>query len=571
MTIEREATGMNEAFTRFAKNEKNVEILFNHMNDGLMITNSKREIIIVNPAFERITGYAFNEIKGKNPSILQSGKTPRSTFIDMWESLQTKGSWTGELLNLRKDSSLFWSFITITKVIDADDCYYIGILRDMTARKDHEEKMKHLAYHDVLTALPNRLHFTESLELGLEVAKKTNENLAVLFLDLDRFKKINDSFGHPFGDELLIEMANRMKHVFGEAGVVSRFGGDEFTVSVPHRKKEEVFDLLDKLFDEFRLPFFIRDQSFYMTLSVGISIFPDHGTDVETLLKNADTALFHTKEEGRNNYTIYHSEMNNKTAEELSIEASLLEALAHDQLEVYYQLQVDVEKKKHFGVEALIRWNHPEKGTLSPAVFLPLAEEIGLLADIDEWVLNQALRQGKSWHDQGYNELVISVNISREFFKRKDFIDRVNKALTLSGLEPSCLCLEVTENTAILHVEEIRNKLIALKERGIRVSLDDFGTGYSSLSQLNLFPIDTLKIDQSFVRKTSKENDAIIKLIIALAKSLGVSVICEGVETEEQLTLIRSEGCHQAQGYLFSKPIPSDQCEQMMFELIQST
>ncbi|MFC0561044.1 putative bifunctional diguanylate cyclase/phosphodiesterase [Halalkalibacter alkalisediminis] len=560
---------MYEAFTRFAQNEKNVEILFNHMNDGLMITNSRREIIIVNPAFERITGYVFSEVKGKNPNILQSGKTSRTTFMEMWENLKEHGSWTGELLNLRKNGQPFWSYITITKVenLKEEDSYYIGILRDMTVRKNQEENMKHLAYHDVLTQLPNRIHYTESLELGLQVAKETNEKLAVIFLDFDRFKKVNDSFGHQFGDELLIEMANRIRNVFGEDGFVSRFGGDEFTISVPHSQDEEVTILLEKLFDEFRMPFFIRDQSFYMTLSVGMSIFPEHGTDVETLLKNAGTALFYTKEEGRNNVHVYDPKMNEKTADELSLEASLLEALADDQLEVYYQLQVDVDLNRPFGVEALIRWNHPDRGILSPAVFLPLAEEIGILADLDEWVLNRALMQGQTWYEQGYQNLVISVNISREFFKRRDFIERVNQALTQSGLDPSRLCLEVTENTAILHVEEIRNKLIALKERGIRVSLDDFGTGYSSLSQLNLFPIDTLKIDQSFVRKTSKENDAIIKLIIALAKSLGVSVICEGVETEEQLTLIRNEGCFQAQGYLFSKPVPFDKCEKMMHEL----
>ncbi|GAE33660.1 putative bifunctional diguanylate cyclase/phosphodiesterase [Halalkalibacter akibai] len=561
---------MNEAFTRFAQNKKNVEILFNHMNDGLMITNSRREIVIVNPAFERITGYTMKEVEGKNPNLLQSGNMPRDTYEEMWDCIGSVGSWTGELQNLRKDGSLFWSFITITKVKQnqSEDCYYIGILRDITARKNQEDKLKYYAYHDILTKLPNRMFFTEALQLRLSTAKFNQEKLAILFLDLDRFKKINDSLGHQFGDDLLIQMANRIKTVIGDHGIVSRFGGDEFTVCLPFEEEHQVTTTLEKLTDQFRQPFVIHERAFYMTISIGMSIFPEHGSDVETLLKNADTAMYVTKEEGRDHFSIYEAKMNEKTSEQFSLEVDLVEALAQDQLEVYYQLQVDVDNEKPFGVEALIRWNHPTKGMLSPAEFLNVAEEIGILANIDEWVLKQAINQGKKWHEQGYPNLVISVNISRDFFKKADFLNKVNELLDDSRLNPARLCLEVTENFAVLHVEEIRNKLISLKERGIRVSLDDFGTGYSSLNQLNLFPIDTLKIDQSFVRgNDSKENGAIIKLIIALAKSLGVSVICEGIETAEQLSLIKNEGCDHAQGYLFSKPVPFDKCETMMHAL----
>ncbi|WP_084138930.1 putative bifunctional diguanylate cyclase/phosphodiesterase [Halalkalibacter okhensis] len=561
--------GMNLAIERFSKDQKNIEILFNHMNDGLMITDHKREILVVNPAFERMTGYTTDEVIGKDPNFLQSGKTPRKTYDEMWSHIRSKGSWTGELINKRKGGALFWSYITVTEIKQdyPEETFFIGIMRDMTARKDNEEAMKHLAYHDMLTQLPNRIHFRESLEKALGSASNT-EKVAVLFLDLDRFKKINDSFGHPAGDEVLIEVAKRLKEVVGKNGLVSRFAGDEFTIFVVY--KEEVFlhSLIDSLFEAIQMPILVEGQWFHLTLSMGISLYPEHGRDVDSLLKNADSAMYMKKGEGRNNYCFYEVEMENKSVDSLTLEADLMDALEHEQLEVYYQVQVDLETGKPYGVEALVRWNHPKLGLLPPIGFLPIAEEMGMLAEIDEWVLKKALKQGSLWHEQGFNQLKVSVNISKPFFQKSHFTNIINNALEESKIDPSLLCLEITENMAILQLKEIREKLMALKEKGVCVSLDDFGTGYSSLSQLNFFPIDTLKIDQSFVRgKSTKEKKAIVKLIIAMAQSLGVSVICEGVETEDQLTLIKNKGCTYAQGYFFSKPVASHECEAIIHEL----
>ncbi|MBP3953183.1 EAL domain-containing protein [Bacillus suaedae] len=561
---------MNAAITRFVENEKNVETLFNHMNDGLMMTNTKCEIVAVNPAFERMTGFTMSEVEGQNPHILKSAQTAPDVYEKVYETVLLEGSWTGELLNKRKNGEDFWSDLTITSINDIDgECYFIAIIRDSTERKRQEEKMRELAYHDELTNLPNRLNFKESLQQAIANANRDDRKVAVLFLDVDRFKKINDSYGHDVGDELLIQIGERIQSVISDHGTVSRFGGDEFTICIGNTSDEHANVLISSLFDAFEESSFkIKEHQFFMSVSIGVSYYPEHGQDVDTLLKNADSAMYRTKEDGRNNFQVYEPAMNARTAQKLSLESALIQALKKKELEVFYQLQVDVENGKPFGVEALVRWNHPVDGVLSPAIFLTLAEEIGLLADMDEWVLNEACMQGKKWHDSGFNELIVSVNVSKDFFKRKDFIARIEKALTKSQLEPAYLCLEITEKTAILQAKDIREKLQSLKKQGIHVSLDDFGTGYSSLSQLNLFPIDTLKIDQSFVRgQASKANDAIVKFIIEMAKTLGVSVICEGVETEKQLELIRSEGCHRAQGFYFSKPVPSDDCEKMMREL----
>ncbi|NEU30383.1 EAL domain-containing protein [bacterium LRH843] len=566
---------MNAALLRFSESREVIEALLNHMNDGLMLTNSNREIVAINPAFERMTGYTLEEIEGKNPSVLQSGQTPRETYKDMWMTLSKKGTWTGELCNERKDGGRFWSYITITEVrkVDKEDSYYIGLMRDITIRKKQEEEMRHTAYHDTLTGLPNRLHFREKLKEALVFAAEREKHVAVLFLDLDRFKKINDSYGHQAGDDLLIECSKRLSGIVGTRGVVSRFGGDEFTIFLPNlESKKAAYQLIKDVFTAFSTPFSIRNHVLYMTTSVGMSFFPEHGEDFDTLLKNADSAMYRTKVEGRNSFQVYDKEMNELVAEELLLEIELLDAIHSGQLEVYYQLQVEIDSRRPYGMEALVRWNHPTKRVISPAVFLPIAEKMGVLAEIDEWVLNEACRQTKSWHDQGYDHLIVSVNISKKFFKKVDFVQRVKGALAESGLQPTYLCLEITENTAILQVEEIREKLNELKEFGVYVSLDDFGTGYSSLSQLKLFPIDSLKIDQSFVRDIDmNENRAIVKLIIAMANSLNVSVICEGIETEEQLKLIEEEGCSRAQGYLFSRPIPYAECEKLINSLIEGT
>ncbi|WP_088104363.1 putative bifunctional diguanylate cyclase/phosphodiesterase [Halalkalibacter urbisdiaboli] len=566
---------MNASFSRFAQSKENVLKLFNNINDGLMITNINREIIAVNQAFTKMTGYTIEEAEGNNLRFLQSELTKRAAFIDMWKTIEQFGTWTGEVTYRRKDETTFSAYVTMTKIdhTNPEECYYIGVMRDITTRKLDEKKLQNLSYYDSLTQLPNRDVFLQELTKALAESEAKDELLALLFVDMDRFKKVNDSYGHQAGDELLIKMANRIQNIVEDKGLLSRFGGDEFTVYLPQLKDKAMVDnVVTQILEAFRIPFMVEGNAIYMTLSIGVCYFPEHGEDADTLLKNADSAMYRTKDAGRNHYQVYEQNMNEKTAEQLTFEGEFLQALHTDQLEVYYQLQVDVDAGIPFGVEALVRWNHPTLGVISPGLFLPVAEETGKMAELDEWVLNQACLQTKQWQEEGFQGLIVSVNVSAAFFKRKDFVSRVEAALALSQLEPKYICLEVTENTAILQIEDIQNKLWQLKNKGMCVSLDDFGTGYSSLSQLRYFPIDTLKIDQSFVRDSkAKENEAIVKLIIAMAKSLGVTVLCEGVETEEQLGLIRNEGCNHAQGFLFSKPLPSAQCQDLLQKIKKSS
>ncbi|OLO42325.1 hypothetical protein BTR23_03630 [Alkalihalophilus pseudofirmus] len=560
---------MKSIVEKFANDPDNVWHLFNHMNDGLMITDYKQNIIAVNPSFEKITGYIFGEVVNKNPKFLQSGQTARSVFNEMWEKIRTEGTWTGELINQRKNGEQFWSYITITHIKKqrVEDSFYIGIMRDITERIKAEKRVSYLAYHDDLTQLPNRALFKKHMKETLLHAKHNNEKFALLFLDLDHFKKVNDSLGHHVGDLLLQHIATRLKEVVGEHGMVSRFGGDEFTILLhPLPNKWSAYEMVKRIIQSFQKPVDCAGEKIYSNTSMGISFYPDHGLDFHTLLKNADSAMYQAKQEGRSQFQEYNYTMNEGSRERLQLERELRTAIQEQQFQVYYQLQVDVDKGLPYGIEALIRWNHPKKGILSPAAFLSAAEETGLIVKIDDWVLRTACMETKKWHDQGFEDLVISVNISQKQFDRFDFVERVKHILNETKLNPVRLCLEITENMAITHINQAVDKLNKLKKIGVKFSLDDFGTGYSSLSQLKHFPINTLKIDKSFVQQSSEEqeNHAIVKLIIAMAKSLNFSVICEGVETEDQLRLIKKEGCNHAQGYLFSKPLSFEKCGSVM-------
>ncbi|MBU8905927.1 putative bifunctional diguanylate cyclase/phosphodiesterase [Desertibacillus haloalkaliphilus] len=563
---------MRDNFERFAGDYENVWKLFNHMNDGLIITDYQKRIIAINPAYEEITGYSFDELQGKNPNFVQSGKTARSVFNEMWREIGKSGTWTGELINRRKNGEEFWSFITIThiKKKPVEDSYYIGVMRDITERKKAEAKVSHLAYHDSLTDMPNRALFLKHLKSAIVMNDSDEQKVAVIFLDLDHFKKVNDTLGHHAGDQLLQEVSRRIESVVAEKGVVSRFGGDEFTILIETlNEKSDIQPIIDKLFQALQRPFLCGGKELYITASVGVSFYPDHGEDAQELLQNADNAMYRTKDEGRNNFQFYERSMNEASLEQLQLEQDIRKAFEKDEFVVHYQLQVDIETGKPYGVEALVRWQHEKDGLVSPGKFLPVAEELGLMGALDDWVLKTACKQTKQWHEQGFKDLVISVNISQQQFETYNFVEGVKKTLAETDLKPDHLCLEITENIAVANTDEAIARLNELKGIGVRVSLDDFGTGYSSLSQLKRFPIDILKIDQSFVRESPQttENAAIVKLIIGMAKSLNFSVICEGIETEEQLTLIKKEGCQHAQGFLFSRPIPAVKCEAMMKQM----
>ncbi|MGO4890232.1 putative bifunctional diguanylate cyclase/phosphodiesterase [Anaerobacillus sp. MEB173] len=553
-----------EAFEQFANDKENVWKLFNQMRDGLVITDYAVRIILANPAFEEITGYDFEEMQFKNPKFLQSGKTPQSRFEDMWGTIHREGTWTGELINRRKNGEIYYSFATIThiKKVRALDSYYIGIIRDITERKKASASITHLAFHDTLTELPNRVLLEQHLNKGLEKAEKQGEKLAVLFIDLDRFKVVNDTLGHHVGDRLLQAIAKRFQMVIGEDGVVARFGGDEFVVMLPNiASKQEVADKIEELFESLRRPIQSDEREFFTTVSIGASFYPEHGRNANTLLKNADRALYRSKDEGRNNYTIFNEEMDADMLERMQLETDLRRAIELNQLEVYYQKQVDVKELGTSGVEALVRWNHPTQGLVPPGDFLSLAEETGLIVAIDNWVMKTACLQQKEWHSKGLAGLQLSVNISQKQFDHYHFVNQVEELLKTTGIDPACLSLEITENMAIKNVDQAIEKLKQLKSLGVSIALDDFGTGYSSLSQLKRFPIDCLKIDRSFIQFSDGDDDdaEIIKFIIRLAHSLGFSVICEGVETREQLRFLKEEGCDHAQGYHFSRPVTKEQ------------
>ncbi|WP_209121775.1 bifunctional diguanylate cyclase/phosphodiesterase [Alkalihalobacillus sp. BA299] len=560
---------MKTILEKFSSDYENVWQLFKHMNDGIMIADNQQNIIAVNPSFEKMTGYTFDEIAHKNLRFLQSEKTSRIVFHDMWEKINLAGSWSGELMNERKNGELFWSYVSIAHIKKdrEENNYFIGMIRDITDRKKVEERITYLSYHDTLTQLPNRTLFKKQIKEAIRHAKHHDEKFAMLFLDLDHFKKVNDSLGHHIGDQLLQHIAKRLQKIIGTTGTVSRFGGDEFTILLhPLHNKAEAYAMVKQIIQSFQTPVDCAGEKIYSNTSIGISFYPDHGLDFHTLLKNADSAMYQAKQAGRSQCQEYNYSMNQGSRDRLQLERELRNAVQEKQFQVYYQLQVDVEKGKPYGIEALIRWAHPKKGILPPAAFLPAAEETGLIVKIDDWVLRTACQQTKKWHDEGFKDLVISVNISQKQFDRYDFVDRVKQILHETQLDPGLLCLEITENMAITQIEQAVEKLNELKKIGVQLSLDDFGTGYSSLSQLKYFPINTLKIDKSFLQQSSEdqENHAIVKLIISMAKSLNFSVICEGVETKEQLLLIRNEGCNHAQGYLFSKPLDFQNCESVM-------
>ncbi|MFC5711483.1 EAL domain-containing protein [Thalassorhabdus alkalitolerans] len=556
-------------FKELSFDSENIWRIFSHMNDGLVITDYKQRIIMVNPAYEKMTGYTYEEVYGKNPKFISSGKTSREAIIEMWDHLNTKGTWTGELFNKRKDEEEFCSFMTVTHVKKEpeSDSFFIGIMRDITERKKAEEEASYLAHHDSLTGLPNRMAFEQMVEEAIEDGQGKGTKLGILFLDLDRFKRVNDSFGHQRGDVLLQEVSRRLYAAVKDHGKISRFGGDEFTILVEDtEEKEETAVLLNKIFDSLRVPVRLEGQNLYLTTSIGVSFYPEHGESVEELLKNADFAMYQTKDEGRNNFSYYHEAMKDHSMEQFKLSNQLQEALEGEQLEVYYQMQMDVLSGEPHGVEALIRWNHPEKGTLSPALFLPLAEENGYLHEFDEWVLRKACIQVKNWQMEGFSNLSVSVNVSPPFFESDHFETIVNSALQESGLSPECLCIEITENNAIANLKESIRRIRRLKHKGVKVSLDDFGKGYSSLTQLKQFPVDIVKIDQSFVSQSNgnDENAAIVKMVIDIAKMMKLRVTCEGIETLEHYDLVKKQGCDFAQGYYFNRPVNSEECRELL-------
>jgi len=443
----------------------------------------------------------------------------------------------------------------------------VGTIQDITERKRAEETIRHLAYHDALTDLPNRTLFEDRLTVALAQVRRKEQLVAVMFLDLDRFKVVNDTVGHTFGDQLLQAVAERLTGLLRDGDTVARMGGDEFTVLLPDIVGvEDATEIAERAIEACRQPWNIDGQEFHVSTSIGIAIYPGDGEDAESLIRNADTAMYRAKELGRDNYQLYTPAMNAQMVERLELESSLRRGLEQVEFVVHYQPQVDISTGRIVGTEALVRWQHPERGLVSPAEFIPAAEETGLIVPLGAWVLQTACAQNAAWQQAGHAPMPVAVNLSARQFHERDLLDTVKQVLEESGMDPQYLQLEITEGVAMRDADSTIKTLTKLREMGVQIAIDDFGTGHSSLSYLRSFPIDVLKIDSSFVRDLIVDPDdtAITAAIIAMAKSLRIKVIAEGVETEEQLAFLKEHGCDEMQGFLFSKAVPAEELEEIL-------
>lgn len=543
--------------------------VFRGSSEAIMITKVSGEIIEVNDAFIRITGYGRDEALGRNPSFMKSDRHSREFYLQMWRQIDEEGGWSGEVWDRRKDGTVFPKSLTISAVKDEQGrvSHYIGIFSDITRNKLIEQQLQRMAFHDDLTGLPNRSLCKERLNHEIKVAHRRDEQLAVLFLDLDRFKYVNDTLGHSSGDLLLLEASRRIQACVRESDTVARLGGDEFMVvmtSVTSAKTVERIagNIIQALADKFVL----HGHEVGIGVSIGISLYPDNGTDYDELTKNADAAMYRAKEAGRNTFMFFTNELQAAMLERLNLEKELRHAIKHEAFELYYQPKVDLLSGQVVGVEALLRWSRDDGAMVLPSSFIPLAEETGLIIPLGEWVLRQACRQAVAWREAGYGELRMAVNLSAKQFEQADIVARIESILAAAGLLPAALELEVTESMVMKSTDQAVVTLQRLRTLGVHIAVDDFGTGYSSLSYLKRLPLQTLKIDRSFVQDLGNDSDdeAIVSAIISMASTLELRVVAEGVETIEQLEFLRRDGCDEAQGYLFSRPLPAAQLELLL-------
>ncbi|MBI3778549.1 MAG: EAL domain-containing protein [Gammaproteobacteria bacterium] len=537
--------------------------------DAVVITDRHGIVQYVNPAYEQVTGYSRQEVLGKNASVVKSGEHGKSFYEEMWRTILAGQVFRGTMVNRRKDGSLYYEEKTISplKEVGGDIVRFVSTGKDITQRLQSEERLRHLAHHDVLTGLPNRVLLQNQLTEAMRGADQRERLVAVMFLDLDRFKTINDTLGHHTGDALLKAVAERLMTCLRPGDTVSRLGGDEFTIilaNVAH--VDDVTRVAQKILDQFISPFRIGGRDLFVSPSIGITLYPLDEKLPENLLKDADVAMYRAKELGGNRFQFYTPELNLRAARRLELETGLRQALERQEFILHYQPLVDMRTGRIRGMEALLRWQHPEFGLIPPLDFIPLAEEIGLIIPIGEWALKTACAQIKAWHKTGFPALQVAVNLSSKQLRDKNLIAAVQQALTESGLEPRYLDLELTESVLMQDMEQASAILKELKAVGISFSLDDFGTGYSSLSYLKRFPIDYLKIDRSFVRDitTDAVGAGLVKAIIAMANVLHIKVIAEGVETYEQLEFLRRHGCDITQGYFCSKPLAAGEFTELL-------
>ena len=530
---------------------------------AIMIADRHNRIMAVNRSFTRLTGYSAEDAIGQTPAMLKSGRHGPEFYRAMWESLQKFGEWSGEIWDRRKDGSHYPKWLNVNVVREGPNgpiTHYLASFNDLSASKVAEERIRLLAYHDPLTGLPNRLLLTDRLAHALSSAKRRQGHVAVLYIDLDRFKNVNDSLGHAVGDKLLWEIAHRLNTCVREEDTVSRMGGDEFVIVLESlQDQEDAASIANKVHKAFERPILVDNRMLHASASIGIAVYPNDGESAEVLMQNADTAMYQAKAQGRNNFQFFAPFMNTHVRERLDLENTLREAMERDEFELYYQPIVDLRSGEIVCAEALIRWRHPEQGLIPPDKFIPIAEETGFIVRIGDWVIDQACRVLSAWHAQGVRPPRLSVNVSPRQFRQPGLADRIRHILDTHGVDARQIDLEVTESALMDHPQLAARILRELKAMGLGIVIDDFGTGYSSLAYLKTFPIDKLKIDRSFVRDLLNDNSdrEITLAVIALSHNLGLKVVAEGVEQPEQLEFLKRHHCDSVQGYFYSQPKPA--------------
>lgn len=538
--------------------------------DSIMITDARGIIEYVNAGFEKTTGYRREEVIGQKPSVIQSGLQSSDFYRSLWSTILAGSVFQDILINRKKNGTLYYEEKTITPLRDVHGTitHFVSTGKDITERMRTQERLQYLAHHDVLTDLPNRLLFMDRLSQAITRARRTGRLIGLLFMDLDRFKKINDTLGHPVGDQLLKELSQRLRFCLREDDTIARLSGDEFAILLPDlHTVDDILPITNKILSQYHLPFHIDGHELFITTSIGIALHPTDGADPATLLKNADTAMYAAKHRGRGSFSFYTPDMNAMADLHLQMENELRHALDRNELHMVFQPQFAIGNTPELlGVEALLRWRHPELGDIDPVQFIPLLEDTGLIIPVGEWILRSAFAQLRHWHDSDIRVPCMSINIAPRQLTDDNFVPFILASLAEYNLPAECIELEITESSMMQNEEDAIDVLRKLDATGVRIAMDDFGTGYSSLSYLQRLPVRTLKIDQSFIQQIAHDNDdsELTRAIVAMGHNLNLRVIAEGVETQAQLDYIQSHGCDGVQGYYLGRPLPAEELSQTL-------
>ncbi|WP_429842597.1 bifunctional diguanylate cyclase/phosphodiesterase [Brevibacillus sp. FIR094] len=572
LSIRSDITARKQMEDELKQSEEKYRIIAENTSDIISIINLDGEFLYLSPSHKRVWEHTVpdEEIHNLFEWIVEDDRDIFAYAIQ--HAFSTRKEYMVECRINTQRNDVIWTESKINPISDKDGnvTKLLLVTRDVTDRKQSEETIHHLAYHDALTDLPNRRMYVQQLSKEMMQAKRFQSNLAVLFLDMDRFKDVNDSFGHDVGDMLLIEASKRLQACLKPGDVVARLGGDEFTIMQNHlQDRNEASALAEQIMNQLQRPFELEGHVFNVSCSIGIALYPQDGDNPEDLLKRADTALYTVKSRGKNGYDFFDPTMEAKSLERILMENEMRKAIEQEQFQIYYQPKIDIVTSSMTGMEALVRWVHPELGIIPPNRFIPIAEETGMILALGEWILKQACKQNKIWHDQGYT-LKVSVNLSARQIYQKDLVEMIKDILRETNLSPDWLELEITESIFV-KMEEATAVLQQIRDIGIQISIDDFGTGYSSFSYIKSLPVDTIKIDASFIRDIhhNQESQAIVKAIVTIAQSLNMNVIAEGIELHDQVAALKENGCDHGQGYLFSKPLPTDAFDQFLRQELQ--